>query len=383
MPLLAITGTADESTQKTISRQLTMNKTMVKLFVSPNRENLKFKVAKVKKDETLAQLTWLVNELKEKGPLTPQTLRDIATIVNWFLVQLDSAAFSPRMSRKREDCLIGIYHSLTVESNKERLTKGLKEDGVTRVVLATTALSMGVNFPHIRRVIMYGPPRSILDFHQEAGRAGRDGLPSEVTLYYHGQQAAHCEEEVKDFLRMPGCIRVAAYALLDANITHMQPAHDCCSACALQCNCGRTDCRITTSETETEVAMKVRGVSLDDKQLLHVPLLELKGSITSNTIMAFGDCHGFSSQLVGEIIENCDKLFTLNDVLKFVPVFSAKHAMMIYEVLNDVFGDCEGISCGDEHTEGTVSSQTSTYDMEYLLGSEYDIEGEPCDLDVL
>lgn len=175
MPLLAITGTADESTQKTISQQLTMNKTMVKLFVSPNRENLKFKVAKLKKDETLAQLTWLVNELKEKGPLTPQTLifcctlRDIATIVNWFLVQLDSAAFSPRMSRKREDCLIGIYHSLTVESNKERLTKGLKEDGVTRVVLATTALSMGVKSPHIRRVIMYGPPRSILDFHQEAG----------------------------------------------------------------------------------------------------------------------------------------------------------------------------------------------------------------------
>lgn len=317
MPLLTITGTADESTQKTISQQLTMNKTMVKLFVSPNRENLKFKVAKVKKDETLAQLTWLVNELKEKGPLTPQTLifcctlRDIATIVNWFLVQLDSAAFSPRMSRKREDCLIGIYHSLTVESNKERLTKGLKEDGVTRVVLATTALSMGVNFPRIRRVNIYGPPRSILDFHQEAGRAGRDGLPSEVTLYYHGQQAAHCEEEVKDFLRMPGCIRVAAYASLDANITPMQPAHDC----------GRTDCRITTSETETEVAMKVRGVSLDDKQLLHVALLELKGSITSNTIMAFGDCHGFSNQLVGEIIENCDKPFTLDDVLNFVPVF--------------------------------------------------------------
>ena len=150
---------------------------------------------------------------------------------------------------------------------------------------------------------MYGPPRSILDFHQEAGRAGRDGLPSEVTLYYHGQQAAHCEEEVKAFLRMPGCIRVAAYASLDANITHMQPAHDCCSACALQCNCGRSDCRITTRETETEVAMKVREVSQDDKQLLHSVLLELKGSITSNTItsntiMAFGDCHGFSSQLV-------------------------------------------------------------------------------------
>jgi len=129
---------------------------------------------------------------------------------------------------------------------------------------------------------MYGLPRSSFDFHQEASHAGRDGLPSEVTLYYHGQQAAHCEKEVKDFLRMPGCIQVAAYASLDANITPMQSAHDCCSTCALQCNCGRSDCKITTSETETEteVAMKMREVSQDDKQLLHSALLELKGSIT-------------------------------------------------------------------------------------------------------
>jgi len=87
VPLLAITGTADESTQKTIPQQLTMNKAMVKLFVSPNKENLKFQVPKVKKDETVAQLTWLVNEIKKKGPLTPQTLifcrtvRDVATII--------------------------------------------------------------------------------------------------------------------------------------------------------------------------------------------------------------------------------------------------------------------------------------------------------------
>ena len=57
--------------------------------------------------------------------------------------------------------------------------------------------------------------------------------------------------------------------------------------------------------------------------------------------------------------------------------------MMIYDVLNDVFDDCEDISCGHEHTGETVSTQTSTYDMEYLLGSEYDDEGEPCDLDIL
>ena len=36
-----------------------------------------------------------------------------------------------------------------------------------------------------------------------------------------------------------------------------------------------------------------------------------------------------------------------------------------------------------EHAEETVASQTGTYDMEYLLGSEHDNEGEPRDLDKL
>ena len=95
----------------------------------------------------------------------------------------------PNTSTNRKDCLVGIYHSLTLNTNKERIAKDLKEGGTTRIVLATTALSMGVNFPNVRRVIMYGPPRTILDFHQEAGCAGRDGLPAEVLLYYHGQQS--------------------------------------------------------------------------------------------------------------------------------------------------------------------------------------------------
>lgn len=55
------------------------------------------------------------------------------------------------------------------------------------------ALSMGVNFPDIRYIVM-GPPKNILNFHQEAGRAGRDNLLSDIVLYYCGQQIVHCED---------------------------------------------------------------------------------------------------------------------------------------------------------------------------------------------
>mgnify|MGYP001794697989 CR=1 FL=1 len=74
----------------------------------------------------------------------------------------------------------------------------MKGEGKIRIVVASTALSMGVNFPNVRFVINWGPPRNLLDFHQQAVRAGRDNLPSHVITIYHGHQLSHCEEAIKD-----------------------------------------------------------------------------------------------------------------------------------------------------------------------------------------
>lgn len=84
--------------------------------------------------------------------------------------------------------------------------------------MATTALCMGVNFPDVQYIINWGPARTILNQHQEAGRAGRDGMKSHVIVIYHGQQVSHCEQEVKDFVRTKGRFCVSAYKTLDATI---------------------------------------------------------------------------------------------------------------------------------------------------------------------
>ena len=84
---------------------------------------------------------------------------------------------------------------------------------------ASTALSMGVNFPDIRYIINWGPARTLIDQHQEAGRAGRDDKLSHVIVIYHGQQSSHCEENVIDFVKTEGCFRVAAYKPFDLQIS--------------------------------------------------------------------------------------------------------------------------------------------------------------------
>jgi superfamily II DNA helicase RecQ len=61
--------------------------------------------------------------------------------------------------------------------------------GNKRVVVATSALGMGVDIPDIQCIVHINWPFTVLDYAQESGRAGRDGLRSEaVMIVQEGEQ---------------------------------------------------------------------------------------------------------------------------------------------------------------------------------------------------
>jgi superfamily II DNA helicase RecQ len=60
VPVLTLTATADKVTQEAISNPLCLKADHTKLLISPNRENLRFSVHKVKKELLVTQIDWLV-----------------------------------------------------------------------------------------------------------------------------------------------------------------------------------------------------------------------------------------------------------------------------------------------------------------------------------
>lgn len=71
---------------------------------------------------------------------------------------------------------------------KEKLLTEFRSQSKKRIVVASTAQSMELNFEDVRYVVNWGPARNLLDQLQGAGRAGRDGKRSHVVIVYHGQQ---------------------------------------------------------------------------------------------------------------------------------------------------------------------------------------------------
>jgi len=79
-----------------------------------------------------------------------------------------------------------VYHA-GLDADSRRWVQDQFMDQKVQVVVATNAFGLGINKPDIRFVIHHDLPGTIEAYYQEAGRAGRDGLPSFCLLFYNKQ----------------------------------------------------------------------------------------------------------------------------------------------------------------------------------------------------
>lgn len=355
-PLLAITATADCDMRKRLCSYLAL-KNPKQVVISPNNDNIRYTVLAA--DKQLGCFNWLVELMKKEKLNTPHTIifchtvSDIVTIFSMLLMKLGKDAYIEGSLPHNKRCLVGVYYSATPESMKERISNffGGKE-GHERVVIASTSLSMGVDYPNVRYVIHFGPGRSLTDHLQQAGRAGRDAKPAYNIIYYLGKHLTGCNASVRYVVKKDDCIRrLLLNNFVDGNVSSVSPLHCCCSRCHKICACSDGNCTIPLNEFDKVCDTPApnptgRIVTSDDKDCLKEALMEVKDTLGWQSDVILFDStgvitHGLSETVIDSLVSNCENIFTIMDLMEAGLASSPKVAVIVLEVFNEIFEDID------------------------------------------
>ena len=169
--VLALTATATPAVREDILHQLGIPsvKPIVKGF---DRPNLIYEVRRAEKESDKLKILkhlFVTNELEGTGIIYTATIKNALEVQRYLQEQLDIPA--------------AVYHSKLQKQERTSVHELFMEEHI-RAVVATNAFGLGIDKPNIRFVVHYDLPGSVEAYTQEAGRSGRDGLPSRCILIY-------------------------------------------------------------------------------------------------------------------------------------------------------------------------------------------------------
>lgn len=167
-PVLALTATATQEVMNEVLEVLHAKDAVV-INTGSERTNLHLAVyPTVNKDAKLARIGSMLEKEEGSGIIYTSSVRSADELHDWL---------------KDHGISVGHYHGKMKAKEREQVQDEFMR-GEHKVMIATKAFGLGIDKPDIRFVYHYEFPDSLETYAQEAGRAGRDGLPSRAVLLY-------------------------------------------------------------------------------------------------------------------------------------------------------------------------------------------------------
>ena len=168
---LALTATATAQVQEDITANLRM-KTPEVFVAGFNRPNI-FLEVRPKRNALREVIACLEQHSGESGIIYCFSRKQVDKLTE----QLTTSGYSA----------LNYHAGLSDEERRSHQQQFIRDK--VRIMVATVAFGMGIDKPNVRFVIHYDLPKSLEEYYQEIGRAGRDGLASHALLLYSAGDA--------------------------------------------------------------------------------------------------------------------------------------------------------------------------------------------------